>query len=196
MEKLLIASHNSHKIKEFKEMLKVFQLEIVTLKDLNDTEEVIEDSDTFYGNAFKKADFFSQKYRMLTLADDSGLTVEALNGMPGIYSARYSGFGDLENTQKVLDNMRNIEHRKAAFIAVLVLVEPSGRVHHVEGKIEGIITKKPMGNQGFGYDPIFYVPHLKKTLAEVDATLKNSISHRGLALTALKEKLYEIINHQ
>ncbi|MFU8792503.1 MAG: RdgB/HAM1 family non-canonical purine NTP pyrophosphatase [Acholeplasmataceae bacterium] len=189
MEKILIATHNQHKIKEFKRMLEGYVPVILTLKDFDDHEEVVEDQDTFSKNALKKAMHFAKKYQLATLSDDSGLCVDALHGRPGIYSARYSGAGDDENNKKVLKEMENQENRHASFVAALVLAYPDGRYHAVEGTVSGEISHTLKGDFGFGYDAIFYYPPISQTFAEIDPRLKNELSHRGQALSKLKEYL-------
>jgi XTP/dITP diphosphohydrolase len=185
--KLLIATQNKHKKQEIEAVLsKTF--EVISLADLNDDEVIDETGDTFYENALLKAKYYAKKHNMLTLADDSGLSVDYLNGAPGIYSARYSGGSDLDNLNLVLKELTNADNRDAHFTCVLVLYDPRTNVYQTyQGKIYGWITHKAMRSNGFGYDPIFYVPELKQTLAELTPKHKNQISHRAIALQALKE---------
>jgi len=196
MKTILIASHNTHKIKEFKTMLEPFDINILSLFDFNDFDEVIEDGMTFIENAHKKASHFAKKYNLPTLSDDSGLCVDALDGMPGIYSARYSGQGDDQNNIKLLDAMKDIKNRDARFVAAIVIVFPDQSILESIADVKGLITTTPKGNNGFGYDPIFFVPELNMTFAEADEKIKHAHSHRGKAMTKLKEQLHEIIDHK
>ena len=196
MDKILIATHNQHKIKEFKLMLEGYVPVILTLNDYNDQEEVMEDQDSFFGNALKKAMYFAKKHNIGTLADDSGLCVDALDGKPGIYSARYSGHGDLENNLKILFEMKNENNRRAHFVASLVLAHPDDSYYAVEGTVTGEIAHEIKGQFGFGYDTIFYYPPIKQTFAEIEPTLKNQLSHRGQAIHKLKEYLDDLIDNK
>lgn len=187
--KLLIATQNAHKKQEIEAILKP-TFEVISLADLNDAEAVEETGDSFFENALLKAAYYAKKHQLLTLADDSGLCIDALNGEPGIYSARYSGGSDQDNLLKVLELMQNQQNREAHFTCVLVLYDPSNHAYQsFQGHIYGIITQTPQGQNGFGYDPIFYIPEQKQTMAEMPATIKNQISHRAIALQALKEAL-------
>jgi non-canonical purine NTP pyrophosphatase (RdgB/HAM1 family) len=196
MKKWLIASHNTHKIKEFKTMLAGYDIKIIGLGDINDKEEVVEDGHSFIENARLKAFHFAKKHQLPTLADDSGLCVDALNGMPGIYSARYSGHGDEANNIKLLKAMKNHKNRNAHFVAALVLAFPDGKSFETQASVEGLIQDAPKGSQGFGYDPIFFVPELNMTFAEVDPWIKHQYSHRGKAILKLKEQMHEIIDYK
>jgi len=196
MIEILIATHNPHKVKEFKSILNHSAIKLLSLSDLNDKDDVIEDGSSFFENGLIKAKYFANKHHMITLSDDSGLVVESLDGRPGIYSARYSGEGDYQNNLKVLCEMENIENRRAYFVASIVLCYPNGVYKHYEGKVHGFIANEIKGDYGFGYDSIFYVPEYHKTFGELDSTIKNRISHRANALALLKEDLDEIINHK
>lgn len=196
MTKLLVASHNTHKMNEFKAMFEDLGIEIISLSDLNDQEEVIEDGHTFMENATKKARHFANKHNIPTLADDSGLCVDALGGMPGIYSARYSGKGDQANNAKLLLAMEGQQNRKARFVAAIVLVLPDGTTYESEAFVEGLIHHTLAGHQGFGYDPLFYVPELGQTFGQTDPNIKHQMSHRGKALRNLKEIIHEVIDHK
>lgn len=193
--KLLVATQNKNKVKELKELLVDLPIELVTLADLDDNYEVIEDGKTFEENALLKAKYFANKYQMVCLADDSGLVIEALNGEPGLYSARYANGTDYDNSVKVLNKMKNNKNRKAYFICVLVLYYPNGKSYTYEGRAYGLITRSPKGTNGFGYDPIFYTKEFNLTFAELSSVQKNSISHRSYALRLLKERFYETINN-
>ncbi|MDY0346176.1 MAG: RdgB/HAM1 family non-canonical purine NTP pyrophosphatase [Acholeplasma sp.] len=187
--RLLVATQNEFKKKEIHAILDG-QFEVISLKDLNDADEVSETGDTFFENALLKASYFAKKHQMLTIADDSGLCVAALNGAPGIFSARYSGLGDQGNIDLLLDELSGISYRNAYFISVVVLYDPKTDTYQTfKGEVHGEITHERKGHNGFGYDPIFYIPSLEKTMAEIEPTLKNRMSHRALALASLKEAL-------
>lgn len=203
MKKFILASNNAHKVKEIKEILKDFDFEILSLKEAGIDIDVEEDGKTFEENSFKKADEI-RKYlvskgenNFIVMADDSGLEVDYLNGAPGIYSARYAGEhgNDAKNNEKILNELKGVkeEDRKANFICVIVAVTDKGEKIVAEGKSYGVILEELSGNEGFGYDPLFFVPEYKKTFAEMNSDEKNAISHRGRALEKLKSNLQEII---
>jgi len=195
--KLLVASANRGKIREIKtylENLNGIRLEIIGLDEFPALPEVEEDGDSFQANALKKARARAEQTGLLTLADDSGLSVEYLGGEPGIYSARYAGEDatDEENNQKLMEKLKDLpeEKRKAAFICVMALVDPhSGEEIVVEGRCDGLIQLFPAGENGFGYDPIFYLPDFGKTMAELPLETKNQISHRAATLQKLKSEV-------
>lgn len=191
IKEVVLATGNKGKVKEFSNLLEGVFGEIISLSDLGSPPEVIEDGLTFRDNALKKAREIAQYSGKLTLADDSGLEVDALNGQPGVYSARYSGEGatDKTNIDKVLAKLGNNPNRKARFVCVLALVDPNGEELVVEGFCEGVILDEPRGEGGFGYDPVFYLPDRRKTMAELEPELKNTISHRANALKKLKTEL-------
>lgn len=178
----LLATHNLHKEKEFKELLQDISLGIISLKTLNDTDDVLETGTTFLENAILKAKYFAHKYQMTAIADDSGLCVAALNLKPGIYSARYSGNGDLANNLKVLNEMKDQKNRNAYFECVIAICSPQGDCHTFHGRIDGSIGYQIQGENGFGYDSIFYPEGYDQTFAELDSALKNQMSHRFHAL--------------
>lgn len=194
MQKIVLASNNKGKVREFSEMLSTLDMEVLPQATFN-----IEDADetglTFVENAIIKARHASAIANLPAIADDSGLEVDALNGAPGIYSARYSGEGatDEKNLLKLLDALKDVpeEKRTARFQCVLVYMrhaeDPTPLI--CQGTWEGIITTKPQGENGFGYDPVFYVPTHKCSSAELGAEEKNSISHRGQALKLLLNAL-------
>lgn len=194
MPRLILASNNAHKITELEAILKTINVEltVIPLRDLgNDIPEIIEDGTTFEENATKKvttiAKIAPEDY---ILADDSGLSINALNGEPGVYSARYAGDHDDEvNIDKVLTKLENSPDRSAQFSSVIVLIGPNKHKLVVSGVIDGTITLQRQGNNGFGYDPIFFVPQFSKTFAELTADEKNQVSHRGLALQELGRRL-------
>jgi XTP/dITP diphosphohydrolase len=187
---LVLATTNKNKIAEFQEILKDFPVEIRSLSDFGPLPEAIEDGETFDDNAYKKAHHTAKILGLPAIADDSGLVVEALNGAPGVYSARYAGLNasDEENVTKLLQDMKGITNRKAFFQCVLSIAVPSGPALTYEGTCEGIILDERRGISGFGYDPIFYFENLGKTFAECSMEEKNKVSHRGKALTEFKEE--------
>ncbi len=193
--KIFLATGNKHKIDEIKAIFKnVKDIEILSIKDGIETPEVVEDGDTFEANSAKKALEIAKFTGMITIADDSGLCVDALNGEPGVYSARYSGEGatDASNNAKLIKNLQGIENRKAHFVSVITLGKPDGRAYSFRGEVDGEIIDIPRGDTGFGYDPHFYVAEYGKTLAEMPE-MKNVISHRANALKKLEVELEEIL---
>lgn len=189
--KLILASNNQHKLREIKEILGGSFDEILTLREAGIEHETVEDGQTFLQNAEKKAREIAEISGCCALADDSGLCVEALGGAPGVYSARYAGeHGDDEaNNALLLQNMADKEDRRAFFACAVVLAWPDGRVQSAEGRFYGEITQHPAGTNGFGYDPLFFLPEYGCTSAELSPEEKNRISHRGKALRALLEQL-------
>lgn len=196
MVDILVASQNQKKLRELKMMLENDHIRVISLRDLEDTDDVIEDGSSFFENALIKAKYFSKKHNLMTVSDDSGLEVIALNNQPGIYSARYSGYGDEANNQKLLKEMKKINDRKARFVSSVVIYLPDDQYYHFQGTIDGLILHEPKGTQGFGYDPLFYIKDYDKTFAELDIDIKNKISHRAKALAQLKEALCEIIDYK
>lgn len=190
---LIIATTNPGKFIEIREALKDLPVKLLSLRDLPGAPTVVEDAETFEGNARKKAREIARWSGKTTLADDSGLVVEALGGRPGVHSARYAGDGatDEDNRQKLLRKMRDVPEGKrgAAFVCALIVVTPEGQEFFVEGRCEGLIAFEPRGENGFGYDPLFLVPSLNQTTAELSLEEKNKVSHRGQALRRLKEIL-------
>ena len=183
--KILLASRNKDKLKEVLSKVQSLGIEVLTPDDFPDLPEVEEDGDTLEANAAKKALTLHRLTGLPTLADDTGLEVEALGGAPGVYSSRYDGpeATYASNCAKLLRELTGISimQRQAHFRCVLAWVV-NGKVSYFEGKVEGLITTEPAGANGFGYDPIFLVPKLGKTLAQMILEEKNSISHRGRAL--------------
>jgi XTP/dITP diphosphohydrolase len=172
-------------------MLEDLGIEILSLIDYKDIPDVEEDGISFLENALKKAKAVSEYTGEIVLADDSGLEVEYLNGEPGVRSSRYSGEGatDKSNMKKLLQSLEGvpIERRGAAFKCVLVLYFPDGEYMSFEGRLEGMIHDKPRGDGGFGYDPVFFLPDLRRTVAQIPAEIKNRISHRAQAVFKFKE---------
>lgn len=185
---LIVATNNHGKAREFRDMFAQKGISIKTLADFPDLGDIDETGTTFEENATLKAMAVAQQTNLPVVADDSGLVVPALNGEPGIYSARYAAdHDDAANNQKLLSKMAELpeDQRQAAFHTTLVLVEPNGRKLVTEGDVNGTILSAPRGDNGFGYDPLFFVPELGKTMAEMSEDDKNQISHRGRALRAM-----------
>lgn len=185
MEKLFIASNNSNKISEIQTILDEnnINVELVCPKDFDDHDEPVEDGKTFEENAYIKAKYFHDKYHLPTIADDSGISIDYLDGKPGIYSARFLQPLDyVEKNDFILYLMRNTNNRKAQFIADICYIDENDNVTHYLGVNEGEISRKQAGNEGFGYDPIFLIPEYNKTEAELGNAYKNTHSHRAKAL--------------
>ena len=193
MRDLVIATRNHGKLREIREILKGAPFKVLGLDAYPDAPEVDEDADTFAGNAEKKALTIADYTGCLTLADDSGLVVEALDGAPGVLSARFSGEDatDTSNNHKLLEMLSGVEasDRQAAFHCAMVLADPDGGTVHFSGVFKGVILEQMQGDGGFGYDPLFYVPDHGLTLAQLPMEIKNRISHRGQALRALLASL-------
>ena len=195
-KQLVIASRNQKKKNELQQILGDLDFELLSLDDLPPLPEVEEDGSTFAENAIKKAVTVARQTGMLTLADDSGLVVDALQGEPGVYSARYAGPGanDEKNNRKMLQALQNTpdEERTARFVCVIALALPDGRVETVEGTCDGRIDRYPRGSVGFGYDPLFVPDGYEESFAQLSPLIKNSISHRGKALALIKPFLQRI----
>lgn len=185
MRKLVFATNNAHKLEEVRAVLDN-KIEIVSLNELGCYDDIPETADTLEGNALIKAEYVFNKFEMACIADDTGLEVEALNGEPGVYSARYGGepHNAQKNMQKLLTNLKGIENRKARFRTVIVLKDAE-RELYFEGTIHGHISETPSGAAGFGYDPVFVPDGYNKSFAELGPELKNRISHRALAVEEL-----------
>lgn len=192
--KIFLATGNKHKIKEIEKIFKMDNVEILSINDGIEIPEVEEDGTTFEENSKKKALEIAKFTNMITIADDSGLCVDALDGAPGVYSARYVGEhgNDLDNNKKLVRELQGIENRKARFVCVITLAKPTGETYSFRGEVEGDIIDVPQGTEGFGYDPHFFMKEYGKTLAEIPE-IKNRISHRARALEKLKENLDEIL---
>ena len=192
--KIFLATGNKHKIKEIEKIFKMDNIEILSINDGIEIPEVVEDGTTFEENSKKKALEIAKFTNMITIADDSGLCVDALDGAPGVYSARYAGEhgNDLDNNKKLVKELQGIENRKARFVCVITLAKPTGETYSFRGEVEGDIIDIPQGTEGFGYDPHFFMKEYGKTLAEIPE-IKNRISHRARALEKLKENLDEIL---
>ncbi len=192
---LVLATRNRGKISEFRELLKDFDIEIKSLDDFGPIPEIEEDGQTFEDNAVKKARFTARVLGFPALADDSGLVVKALGGLPGVKSARYAGehSDDEANNKKLLEAMKGIKDREAYFMCVIAIAVPRGPALIYEGTCEGVICEELRGTNGFGYDPLFYYPPLNKTFAEMSQEEKNRVSHRGRALAELKDEFDKVI---
>lgn len=199
LEKIIIGSGNQHKIEEIQAFFADLDFEFIALDSDLKLPKVIEDGKSYRENALKKARQRAQELKQIVLADDSGLSVDYLDGAPGIYSARFGG-EDLNDRQKYLKVLKLLEgqpekERKAAFISVIALVDPFKNLEiTVEGRCEGIIAEEPAGENGFGYDPIFYLPQYDKTMAQLSQKEKNKISHRGRALKKMKKEIKRSYN--
>lgn len=190
MKRLVIATKNVGKAREMAEVLAGLPYQIVSLADYSDAPEVEETGSTFIENAILKATAYARFIGELTLADDSGLEVDALNGAPGVLSSRFAPT-DPERNSKLLDMMQDVldTDRSARFRCAIAVSTPEGSVKTCEGAVEGVIARERKGVNGFGYDPVFYIPNLGKHMAELTAAEKNAISHRGKALQKAKQML-------
>ncbi len=184
--KLLLATNNQAKVGEYRRLLRNLPYRLITLAEQGITTIVDEVGESFEENARLKATLLSAESQLLTLADDSGLEVDALGGEPGRLSARYAGenASDEDNVSYLLSRLEDVpwEKRSARFRCVIAIATPDGKVEFCSGQCPGFITFEPRGEQGFGYDPVFYLPELDKTMAELAPEIKNKISHRGLAV--------------
>lgn len=192
---LVLATRNEGKISEFKELLSRFDVKLKSLLDFGPLPPVEEDGETFEDNAYKKAHSIAKVLGIPAFAEDSGLMVEALGGAPGIYSARYAGKGatDEDNNRKLLREMRDKMDRRAHFQSVIIIAVPRGPALTYIGECAGEILREPAGENGFGYDPVFYYPPLKKTFAQMSVKEKNSVSHRGKAMAELKQEFDKVL---
>ena len=184
--KILIASQNQHKIEEIKAFLD-FKVELISMSEMGIDVDIPETGQTLYENSLLKAQYLAYKFDLPCLADDSGLEVEALNGAPGVFSARYAGEekDDQKNMDLLLNNLRDLENKNARFVTLLTF-HLNGEFHQFEGEIKGRIISNKRGNQGFGYDPIFIPEGSGKTFGEMSLTEKNTIAHRARALEKFK----------
>jgi len=192
---LVIATRNPGKTAEIRGLLKGYPVQIGNIEDFGPIPEVEEDGQTFEENAYKKASFTARVLGLPALADDSGLVVDALGGAPGVYSARFAGdhATDAERCARLLAEMTGKTDRRAAFECVISIAVPTGQALTYEARCEGLIAAKPAGRNGFGYDPIFYYPPLKKTFAELTRAEKSLISHRGKALSEIKCEMDKVL---
>jgi XTP/dITP diphosphohydrolase len=196
MEKLLLATNNQGKVREYRSLLRGIPYDIVTPSEEGIAADVEETGDTFEANAKLKAITLTKASGLLTLADDSGLEVDALDGAPGVRSARYAGTGatDADRISYLLKKLKNVppEKRTARFRCVIAIAAPDGKVKICEGECRGIITSEPRGKHGFGYDPVFYLPEFGKTFAELSPEEKNRVSHRAKAAEKAKKMLIKL----
>ena len=189
--KVVLASKNAHKLQELQDILSAQGVEVILESAAGVDVEVKETGTTFEENSLLKARAVMEASGLPAIADDSGLMVDALNGAPGVYSARYGGPGldDAGRYRLLLENMRGVLDRKCRFVSAITLCMPSGDIVTARGECPGTLAYAPQGENGFGYDPIFFVPEKKKTFAQLTAEEKNAISHRGRALQLFQEKL-------
>lgn len=198
--RLLLATGNAGKIAEYRHLLSACPLELLTLRDLETEVHVAEAGATYEENARLKAVACAGASGMVSLADDSGLEVDALGGEPGVHSARYAGDGarDRDRVALLLKNLAGVpwEKRTARFRCIIAIATPEGEVHYARGACEGIIALGPTGDNGFGYDPVFFFPEFGKTMAELPMDLKNRVSHRGRATANLCPVLDQIVKER
>ncbi len=196
--KLVLSTNNIHKVEEIKDILKDLPIEVLSKKDLGLEElDVVEDGTTLEENSIKKAKALSNKTDYMVMADDSGLFVEALNGVPGVYSSRYAGEegNDLKNNKKLIKELENIplENRNGSFKTVIALVTEEKQVLTVRGECKGHIISSPRGENGFGYDPLFIPEGYNETFGELGEEVKNKISHRAKALEEIRKTLINLL---
>ena len=193
MSKLFLATNNQAKVREYRSLLQNLPFELVTLAEEGITTTVSEVGESLEENARLKATVLAAQSQLLALADDSGLEVDALGGEPGRLSARYAGEGasDRDRVNYLLSRLENVpwQKRSACFRCVIAVATPKGEVEFCSGECRGIISFEPRGKQGFGYDPVFYLPELGKTMAELPPEIKNQLSHRGQAA----RKVYQVL---
>lgn len=194
--KFVLATHNPKKLAEMSAILSRFGVEVVSPRDLGITVDVEETGTTFAENAMLKAKAICEAANLPAIADDSGLCVDALNGAPGVYSARYGGEGldDVGRYRLLLENLRGQSTRAAHFTCSIACAFPNGDTITAEDYAQGTIAYAPQGEGGFGYDPVFFYPPMKKTFGQLTAEEKHAISHRGKALAAFQEKLAAYLN--
>lgn len=193
---IVLATTNTGKTREMQEILKDYPIDIKNLSDFGPIPEVVEDGETFDDNAYKKASFTAKILGYPALADDSGLCVDALDGAPGVYSARYAGEGatDADNVTKLLGALKDEKNRKAAFECVISIAVPTGAALTYEGRCEGVLTREPAGDNGFGYDPLFFFSEYNKTFAQLSLDEKAKVSHRGRALKEVTQEMDKILD--
>ncbi len=194
--KVVLASKNQHKLVEISKITEQFGIELVLQSQLGVDIDVEETGTTFEENSFIKAEAVMKATGLPALADDSGIAVEALNGEPGIYSARYGfdeSLDDFGRLKLLLKNTENVpdDQRQAKFVCVITMVTPEGETIQARGEVHGMLLREPVGENGFGYDPIFYYPPFKKAFAQLTAEEKNQVSHRAQALKLFYQKLKE-----
>jgi XTP/dITP diphosphohydrolase len=192
---MVLATRNQGKLIEFRKLLSGFEVDVKSLSDFGPIPPVLEDGTTFEENAYKKAHSTARVLGFPALADDSGLVVAALKGAPGVHSARFAGEGasDEANNLKLLRMMQGMASRRAVFECVIVIAVPRGPALVYEGRCEGEIAHEVRGTNGFGYDPVFYYPAMKKTFGEMPEEEKNRVSHRGKAMAKLREEFGKVL---
>ncbi|MCD6586164.1 MAG: XTP/dITP diphosphatase [Desulfobacteraceae bacterium] len=192
---LVIATRNPGKTREIRDLLKDFPLTIKNLDDFGPIPEVVEDGDTFDDNAYKKSSFTARILGLPALSDDSGLCVDALDGAPGVYSARYAGENatDQENCEKLLKELAGKQNRNASFKCVISIAVPTGAALTYEGSCDGVILESPRGSNGFGYDPVFFFPDFNQTFAQIPQEKKGRVSHRGKALKEFRDEFDKVL---
>jgi XTP/dITP diphosphohydrolase len=192
---LVIATRNPGKTAEIRDLLQGFAVEVRNLSDFGPIPEVVEDGETFDENAYKKSSFTARVLGCPALADDSGLVVEALDGAPGVFSARYGGAqaSDEDRCRKLLEEMKGRTDRRANFECVISLAVPTGPALTYEGRCAGLIADRPSGSNGFGYDPVFFYPPCNKTFAQLTRAEKSRVSHRGKALRELRDEFEKVM---
>jgi XTP/dITP diphosphohydrolase len=197
---VVLATRNRHKGAELAELLADLPFHIRTMDEFPDVPDVVEDGETCEANAVKKARAVSDATGLLAVADDTGLEVDALGGRPGVYAARYAGMQATyeDNWKKLLREMTGVprDRRTAHFVTVAAVASPSDVVAVTTGRLDGLIAEEPAGERGFGYDPVFYVPELGKTLAELSGEEKNRISHRAKAFAQVRDLLQNMLRSQ
>jgi XTP/dITP diphosphohydrolase len=195
--KLLLATNNTGKVKEFRNLLAGIPFELVTPKEIGIVMDVDETGATYRENARLKACALATQSGLLTLADDSGIEIDALNGAPGVMSARYAGenASDAERVNFLLSKLKDVpqEKRTARFYCVIAIAHPDGKVEYCDGECKGTIAFEPSGASGFGYDPVFYLPEFGKAMAELTAEIKNRVSHRARAAQKAKMLLLKMV---
>jgi XTP/dITP diphosphohydrolase len=191
---IVIATRNAGKIAEIQDLLEKHPVEIKSLNDFGPIPKVVEDGKTFEENAYKKASFTARVLGIPAMADDSGLVVDALGGRPGVRSARYGGKGatDADRWKKLLAEMDGRTDRRAAFECVISVAVPTGQALTYEARCEGLIAEAPIGDNGFGYDPIFFYPPMEKTFAQMTLPEKSRVSHRGRALNEFADEFDKV----
>lgn len=192
MKQIVIATKNKNKLLEIKEILKDMEIEVLSIRDFANIPEIEEDGESYQENAIKKAEEIFSFTKITTLSDDSGLEVDALSGQPGIYSSSFAGKGksDEENNKKLLGLLENVPpHLRGATFKCVIAVRTGDEMQTFAGECKGEIISKPRGSRGFGYDPLFFIPHYNQTIAELHPHIKNRISHRGVTLEKAKEYL-------
>ncbi len=193
MQEIILATFNKNKKRELSNLLGNY-IKLKTLDEVNFHKKIIENGNSFIENSIIKCESVFKVINKPIIADDSGITVDALNGAPGIYSARYGGqsLNDIERYQYLLKKLKNSNNLNASFVCALVLFINKNKMYIIQEEVKGIITFEPKGNNGFGYDPIFFIPGLNKTMAELSEKEKDEISHRGKAARIMKEVLKKI----